>query len=81
MANLTKHDVTFDEASTVFQDTLSVTIGDPLHSVNEERFVLVGHSRRNRLLVVVHTDRAERIRIISARLATARERRQYAEDA
>ena len=80
-ANVTKHSVTFDEASTVFEDTLSVTIGDPLHSEDEDRFVLVGHSHRRRLLVVIHTDRDDRIRIISARLATPTERRTYEENA
>jgi uncharacterized DUF497 family protein len=79
--NVTKHGVTFDEASTAFQDALSVTIGDPLHSEDEDRFVLIGHSHRNRLLVVVHTERADRIRIISARPATATERRNYEENA
>ena len=79
--NLAKHGVTFDEASTVFQDTLSVAIGDPLHSEDEDRFVLLGHSHRNRLLVVVHTERGDRIRIISARPATVTERRRYEENA
>ena len=80
-ANVVKHGVSFDEASTVFQDALSVTIHDPLHSEDEDRFVLVGNSHRNRLLVVVHTERAARIRIISARLATAKERRNHEENA
>ena len=80
-SNLAKHGVSFDEASTVFQDVLSVTIADPLHSTVEERFVLIGNSCRNRLLVVVHTDRGDRVRIISARLATRRERRNYEENA
>jgi uncharacterized DUF497 family protein len=80
-ANVVKHGVSFDEASTVFQDALSVTIHDPLHSEDEDRFVLVGNSHRNRLLVVVHTERADRIPIISARLATAKERRNHEENA
>jgi uncharacterized DUF497 family protein len=79
--NVLKHGVTLDEATTVFRDVLSVTIGDPLHSEDEDRFVLIGHSYRNRLLVVVHTDRGDRVRIISARLATAKERRSYEENA
>jgi uncharacterized DUF497 family protein len=62
--NVAKHGVTFDEASTVFQDTLSATIGDPLHSEDEDRFVLIGHSHRNRILVVVHTERGDRIRLV-----------------
>jgi uncharacterized protein len=80
-ANLAKHRISFDEASTVFGNALSVTIADPLHSTDEERFVLIGHSCRNRLLVVVYTDRRDRIRIISARPATRRERRNYEENA
>jgi len=75
--NVTQHGVTFDEASTVFQDTLSLVIGDPLQSEDEERFVLIGHSHRNRLLVVVHTERGDRIRIISARKATTKETHTY----
>jgi len=75
--NLKIHGVSFDEASTAFQDPLSKTIADPLHSEDEERFVLLGHSHRNRLLVVVHTERGDRIRLISARLASNRERVKY----
>lgn len=77
--NLTIHGVSFDEASTAFQDPLSRTIADPLHSEDEERFVLLGRSHRNRLLVVVHTERGDRIRLISARLAGNRERVRYEE--
>ena len=80
-ANLTKHGISFEEASTVFRDTLSVTIPDPLHSENEDRFVIIGHSFRSRLLVVVHTDRSGRIRLISARQATKKERLVYEENA
>lgn len=79
--NIEKHGVSFDEASTSFEDALSLTIADPLHSKDEDRFVLIGQSHRGRLLVVVHTDRQERIRIISARLATGKEHRRYEEDA
>lgn len=77
--NLRKHGVSFEEAATVFTDPLSSTIEDPLHSEHENRFVIVGQSIRGRLLVVVHTDRGDKIRIISARVATAREREQYEE--
>ena len=80
-ANMEKHGVTFDEASACFEDALSVTIPDPLHSKDEERFVLIGHSHRGRLLVVAHGDRGERIRIISARPATKKERRYHEENA
>ena len=79
-SNLAKHGVSFDEAATVFGDPLSVTIGDPLHSEFEERFVLIGYSLRNRLLVVVHAARGGRIRVISARTATRKERLGYEEN-
>ncbi len=77
--NHTLHGVSFDEASTAFQDVLSTTIDDPLHSIGEGRYILTGLSHRGRLLVVVHTERGDRIRIISARLATNKERDQYEE--
>ncbi|MFQ6024753.1 MAG: BrnT family toxin [Acidiferrobacterales bacterium] len=73
------HGVSFDEASTVFGDPLSLTIHDPDHSATEECFVILGHSYRHRLLVVVHSERGDTIRIISARLASRRERRIYEE--
>ena len=75
--NARTHGVSFDEASTTFRDPLSVTIGDPLHSEGEARFVLIGHSIRNRVLVVVHTERRDRVRVISARRATRKEIRSY----
>jgi uncharacterized DUF497 family protein len=75
--NLTKHGVSFSEASTVFADPLSRTILDPLHSEEEERLVILGQSGLQHTLVVVHTYRGEVIRIISARPATSRERRDY----
>lgn len=78
--NRAKHGVSFDEAATAFRDPLSITIGDPLHSEDEKRFVLIGYSFRNRLMVVVHTERGGRIRIISARPATRRERLRYEEN-
>jgi len=76
-SNLKKHGVSFEEASTAFQDTLSLAIDDPLHSIDEERVVLIGMSNKNRLLVVVHTERGDNIRIISARKATKKERKNY----
>jgi uncharacterized protein len=75
--NLKKHSVSFDEASTVFNDPLSVTFPDPDHSYGEERYVIIGLSSTNWILVVHHTDRADRVRIISAREATRNERRFY----
>ena len=80
-ANLRRHGVSFIEASTAFADTLSITIPDPDHSVSEERFVLVGHSDRDRLLIVAHVERGDLIRIINARLATRHERKTYEEEA
>ena len=78
-SNLEKHGVSFDEAATAFGDPLSLTIPDPDHSDDEERFILLGESFEGRLVVVVHTERGERIRIISARLATRNERENYEE--
>jgi hypothetical protein len=75
--NVTKHGVSFDEASTVFGDPLAGTILDPRHSTDEGRFVTIGLSTRQRLIVVAHADRDDRVRIISARRATRRERRKY----
>lgn len=78
--NEAKHGVSFEEASTVFGDRLAETIVDEPHSaVNEERFVTIGRSYGGKTLVVVHYDEGERIRIISARVATRRERRAYEE--
>ena len=78
--NIKTHGVSFDEASAAFRDPLSQTIDDPLHSEDEDRFVLIGRSIQGRLLVIVHTDRGDRIRIISARLATKKERLRYEEN-
>ena len=77
--NLRTHQVAFEEASTVFGDTLSRTIDDPLHSEEEDRYVIIGQSARGRLLVVVHAMRGDSIRIISARVATPLERKEYEE--
>ena len=77
--NLAKHGIGFEEASTVFGDNLSLTIPDPLHSEVEDRFVTIGTSHRGKLLVVVHTERGENIRIISARPASRREQESYEE--
>ena len=79
-ANLKKHGVSFEEAATVFGDPLSLTIVDPEHSTpDEHRFLLLGQSASGRLLVVAHTETDDDIRLISARLATRRERRDYEE--
>lgn len=75
--NFKKHRVSFDEAITVFYDPLSTTFNDPDHSVDEKRFVTIGCSSRSRLLVVSHTERGKTLRIISARRATAHERKRH----
>jgi uncharacterized DUF497 family protein len=75
--NQRKHGVSFEEATTVFSDPLSVTEFDPLHSDDEDRFIIMGVSSNNRVVVVSFTDRKERIRIISARAASKRERTTY----
>lgn len=77
--NLVKHGVSFEEASTVFADPLGRIADDPRHSTEEPRFVLLGQSERQRLLAVMYTERADTIRLISARGATPRERRAYEE--
>ncbi|MBL0716924.1 MAG: BrnT family toxin [Desulfosarcina sp.] len=80
LSNSHRHKVTLDEASTVFKDTLSLTIGDPLHSQDENRLILLCMSYKNRLLVVIHTERGNNIRIISARKASKKERSLYESD-
>jgi uncharacterized protein len=78
-ANRLKHGVSFEEAKTVFGDPLSVTIDDFRHSVDEHRYVDIGLSFQERLLVVVYTERGEVIRLISSREATRTERKIYEE--
>lgn len=75
--NLKKHGISFHEAATVFGDPLAITFDDPDHSIGEHRFLTFGYSRANRLLVVVHTERRRKTRIISARRATRQERKIY----
>lgn len=76
-SNLRKHSVSFAEAATVFDDPLCLLINDPNHSIGEQRFLILGYSIASRLLLVVHCDRNEAIRIISARPATPSEKRSY----
>ena len=76
-SNLRNHRVSFDEATTIFGDPLAATVPDPDHSFGEHRFVTIGVSSLGQLLVVVYTERGSTIRIISARRATAHERKQY----
>jgi uncharacterized DUF497 family protein len=80
-ANKRKHRVSFDEAITVFVDPLARAFDDPDHSQGEQRALLIGRSLPGRLLLVVHAERADTIRIISARKATPRERENYEADA
>lgn len=75
--NLSKHGVSFEEASTVFNDPLSITFPDPDHSIGEERYVMIGISSLVQLLVIAHTDRGNTIRLISARKATRQEKKFY----
>jgi uncharacterized DUF497 family protein len=80
-SNLKKHKVSFEEAATVFDDPLSIAVPDPDHSWEEDRYLIVGTSDRGRLLMVAHIEDegGERIRIISARTLTRREREAYEE--
>lgn len=77
--NLNKHGVSFTEAGTIFGDELAITVPDPDHSDEEDRYITIGWSDRRRLLIVSHTDRDDRIRIISARELTKAERKEYEE--
>jgi len=78
-ANLKKHRIDFNEAATVFADPLSITIHDPDHSAYEQRYIDIGSSDKDRVLVVVYTERGSNIRIVSCRKATLSERKLYEE--
>jgi uncharacterized DUF497 family protein len=71
--------VSFEEASTVFGDPMSLTVPDPAHSEAEDRFIIMGRSHQRKLLVVVHTERGDNIRVVSARRASRKERKIYEE--
>jgi uncharacterized DUF497 family protein len=77
LENRKKHGVSFAEASTVFLDPLAATVPDDRHSIGESRFRTTGYTVTDRLVIVAHTDRGDRIRIITAREAKPKERRQY----
>lgn len=77
--NLRKHQTDFEEAKTVFDDPMQISINDPDHSFEEKRYITFGVSDRNRLLIVAHTFSNDRIRIITARKPTRRERKKYEE--
>jgi len=78
-ANKRKHGVSFHEAATVFGDPLAITFSDPDHSIDEYRYLTFALSKFDRLLVVSHSDRGDKVRIISARIMTRHERRIYEE--
>jgi uncharacterized DUF497 family protein len=75
--NIKKHGVSFEDAATAFGDPLSVTIHDPKHSDDEDRFLLLGETQDKKLVVVAHTDRKDTIRLINARPATRQEREDH----
>ena len=77
---LRKHGVSFDEAKTVFNDPFAMTISDPEHSSEEDRYIDMGMSSQGRILVVWYTERGRNIRIIGSRKATRTQRREYEED-
>jgi len=77
--NFSKHEVSFDEASSVFDDPMFITFLDEEHSDDEERYITIGLSSKGRLLLVAHAERNDRIRIISARKATKNEEKFYRE--
>lgn len=79
-ANIRKHGVAFSEAATVFSDVLSMTVPDPDHSQEEDRYIIIGLSGQNRPVMVAHMERGECIRIISARELTRSEKRNYEEN-
>jgi len=79
-SNKRKHGISFAEAETVFDDTLAVIFDDEWHSQEEVREIIIGHSDQNRLLLVCFTERANHVRIISAREATLKERKDYEEN-
>lgn len=78
--NIKKHRISFEEAKTVFNDPFSITIHDPHHSIDETRFIDIGRSTKENILIVIYTERRGMIRIISSRLATKREQKEYEEN-
>lgn len=77
--NEAKHGVTFGEAQTVFDNPFAVIFDDEAHSADETRELIIGHSQRNRILIISFVERSDTVRIISARLATRKERKDYEE--
>jgi len=79
--NIRKHKVDFNEAKTIFDDPLQISMNDPDHSFDERRYITIGISEQNRLLIIAHTFGDDKIRIIMARKPTRRERKNYEEGA
>lgn len=79
-SNLAKHGISFDEATSVFDDPLFLTFADPEHSIQEQRFIIMGESAKGQLLIVSYTNRAAITHLISARPATRKERKAYESD-
>ena len=79
-SNLLKHSVSFEEAASVFDDVLAAVYENPDHSTSENRYLIIGNSALGRLLIIAYADRRERIRIISARQVTKKERELYEEE-
>ncbi len=79
--NIRKHKIDFNEARTIFDDPLQISISDPDHSFDERRYVTIGNSEQNRLLIIAHTFHNDKIRIITARKPSRRERKNYEEGA
>ncbi len=78
-SNLSKHDISFEEAKSVFEDPLYVDFYDPDHSEAEHRYIIIGESSKHRILLVSYTERGDKIRLISARQATKQEIKAYQE--
>ncbi|MDQ3632979.1 MAG: BrnT family toxin [Acidobacteriota bacterium] len=76
-SNLKKHGISFDEAVSAFDDLFNVDLFDPKHSEDENRFILVGQSENERILIVSYAERGDKIRIINARKVTSKERKDY----
>lgn len=79
--NIRKHKIDFNEAKTIFDDLLQISVNDPDHSFKERRYITIGGSGQNRLLIIAHTFDNDKIRIITALKPTRRERRNYEEGA
>jgi len=77
ITNLSKHNISFDEAQTIFEDPYYIDFYDPDHSIDEHRYIIIGYSNRQRLLMLSYTERNDSIRLISARETTQKERQNY----